>query len=87
MSEPNEWYTCLGCHSEFPQTDARVVEFLGIPPEYEHRCPDCNSINLQEQKRIMCDACGEVQVSDEGERCNECHAEWCEYLADVARGH
>jgi hypothetical protein len=80
-----EWLRCKSCQAEFSPEDATYQKVDTNPPDYELRCPDCNSYNLAEYHKAMCDHCGVHQVADEGDLCQECFTEYREAMAEQAK--
>ncbi len=69
-------YECNRCKQTFLDIDAiEVCTFWGSreePPEYDYKCPHCDSNDLEEIEGEFCVNCGDVEVKHEGDSCAEC---------------
>ena len=78
---------CLKCGQEFFDEDANYncvyAGSLTEPPEWDKRCPHCNSIDVEEISIAFCRSCNDVVVSDYGEQCSECYTCEREALFDA----
>ena len=82
-------FKCNNCSAHaMPEEDVTVCVFhqtLEEPAEYDTRCPECNSDDVEEESALYCRGCGDVQVGDEDEYCTECHTCMLEDRADGLR--
>ena len=80
-----KWY-CPGCQwCGFRDEVKKEIVFHATreePDEWEWYCPDCNRTDLEECQEILCEACEEVVVKSDGDRCQEFSEEHADYLRD-----
>ena len=85
MTERYDIWKCNSCkaeHIDERDIDSRCVfgGSLEEPAEYEDRCPDCGSTDIEEMP--WCDACGDVRVFDDGDLCETCYLESVAHLEE-----
>jgi len=84
----SKWY-CPSCHwCGYEEEIRKETVFHATreePEETEWYCPDCNKTDLEEEELIMCRTCEDVQVKNDGDRCQECIEEHADYLRDCRK--
>jgi len=72
-------FACRNCGCiNMPHDDVTQLTVPGNfeePAEYEAICPECGSDDVKEESAFLCRGCGDVQVQDEDDYCQECLGE------------
>jgi Zn finger protein HypA/HybF involved in hydrogenase expression len=69
-----------------PEEDVVYTSFATTreePGEHDVQCPECGSADVEEMTDFFCRGCEDVQVSDDGDYCSECHGAMAEARRDA----